>query len=220
MKTLFLVLLTFLSLSCYRIVTQDPQRETLDSFIKRTVRVDISCLGFPSGYGSGVIVRSGENSIVATARHVVDNPLCFYSVVDYKGSKHDANILQISGDADAAILVVGEDLGVDTYLDLFPYLGESITCLGWPNLISDPYNYHMSVTRGHVSTMWIRDSLMRISADTYFGGSGGPCLSDRGSLVGLVTEMWGMPYEGGFMPQPGQFYITGAKSVKTLLDKK
>lgn len=197
-------------------------RDSMKALRRRTVRIEYTCeFSELDLMGSGVVIgRDKGDTLIATADHVVEAILedeCEIIVKDFRGMSDFAEVVGRDEDDDVAILKVGERLGEAAALYDDPYLGMPITCIGWPMLPHKDVK-RRSVTTGSVSTLDV-EGYMRISADLYFGNSGGPCFSESGKVVGIVSHfMVGGRWMGLPTPRPGQFYISEADNLKKLLD--
>jgi S1-C subfamily serine protease len=213
-----LIFATLLLVSCHNMYSNEATYKSyLTDLTRKTVRVERTCIGLDGymhygGYGSGVILKSATNkSLVVTAKHVIDEPLCVYEVVDYRNKRISATVKTLSDDGDMGVLVVNENLNQRTEVDLQPYLGQTITCVGFPASQLDEKKKYLSITKGSVSTLWVRDEYIRVSADLYFGSSGGGCFSDQGKLLGVVSLMFGAYVGDEYFPQDGQYFLAPSR---------
>jgi hypothetical protein len=199
-------------------------RDRMQTIVKRAVRIEYVCNMTNMGLmGSGVVIDKSENStIVATAAHVataVAAQGCDIVVRDWKGFSGYGKVVKFDDATDIATIEVGEPIGEVAPLYSGAYLGQAISCVGWPMI---PYNVldRVSITRGYVSTLDV-NGFLRVSADLFYGNSGGACFSKNGSVVGIVSFFYGSDADGLFdlpTPRPGQFYISDVKNLKILLD--
>ena len=198
-------------------------KNSMDLLQKRAVKIEWSCDLLPMGLvGSGVVIgHQAGKTLVATADHVsafVDGAGCDLIVKDWEGKSGFAKILSADKDSDVSVLEVGEPLGKVAEMHKKPYLGQPITCVGWPMLPHKVYE-GQSITRGHVSTLDV-GGFIRVSADLYFGNSGGACFSNNGKVVGIVSHfMIGGRSNGVTVPQDGQYYISHIDNIKKLLEE-
>lgn len=224
-----LVVLSFLLTACFALPqapTNNPEygRQEMQMLSRRSVKIEWICgLDNKGGMGSGVVLGpKGGKTLVATAAHVTDYIIeegCNIIVYDWKGFSGYGEVLKVNKDTDVAIIEVGERIGEAARLFNNPYLGQSIACVGWPLL---PYTDYRgkSITRGHVSTLGV-DGFIRISADIYFGNSGGACFSRDGKVVGIVSYFMAGSTDflgGGAVQHPGQYFISHVDNLKKLLD--
>ncbi len=192
---------------------------------RRTVHVDADCGKGIRQIGSGTVMTAimGHNKVV-TAYHVVNDAKCKYYVAPYLKKRVLAKIIKVDKKNDLALLEIDANFRTPTQVDLRPYLGQHIICLGWPTVFANRKADYLSVTRGYISTLGVeRDgtTYMRASADIYYGSSGGPCFNRDGRLVGISTAFWGGTnlVTGVDFPYPGQFYLAPGKYVQKLLDR-
>jgi hypothetical protein len=200
-------------------------REQMASFERRAVRIEYVCAG-PEGFktgsmGSGVVVRKHhDRTLVATAEHVTDaieKKGCDIVVKDYRGHSGFGEVVVRNTSKDVSVVEVDEPIGEQAPLYRNPYRGMGVTCVGWPVLPGRRGLDRISVTRGYVATMDVQGYL-RITADLYFGNSGGACFSESGKVVGIVSHFMGIPGIPRPVPMPGQYYISDVKYLKNLLD--
>ena len=172
--------------------------------------------------GSGVIVgHVGSKTLIATAEHVataIKKSKCDITVYDWKGISGYAEIVKTDLASDISILAVDERLGEVAAMYPKPYLGQPITCVGWPVLPGMEFS-GKSITRGYVSTLGV-GKLIRVSADLYMGNSGGACFSEDGRIVGIVSQfaVGFQSFMGPIVPFPGHYYISHVDNLKKLLD--
>lgn len=191
---------------------------------RRTVSIDANCGKGIRQIGSGVTMTTEvDRSKIVTAYHVVDSA-CKYYVTPYLKKRVPAKIIKIDKKNDLALLNIKNSVYLPTRVDLRPYLGQPIICVGWPTIFANRKVDYLSVTRGHISTLGVeRDgtTYMRASADIYYGSSGGPCFNRDERLVGISTAFWGGTnlITGVDFPYPGQFYLAPGKYVQKLLDR-
>ncbi len=228
------IVLCLLLSSCYSVseqmtITQtgpaffeSVNREKMLSMSRRAVKVEQVCgMDHMGLMGSGVVVGHADGkTIVATAAHVTDAILeegCDIVVSDWRGFSGFGHVLESDNETDVSTIEVGETVGIAAGLFKEPYLGQPVTCVGWPSLPHRNYDGE-SITRGYVSTVGV-SGFIRISADLYFGNSGGSCFSDGGEVVGIVSHfMVGGSFWGTVVPHPGQYFISHVDNLKKLLD--
>lgn len=200
----------------------DPDQVFIQSLLDRSVRIEYMCsMDDHDLMGSGVVVGHTPegNSLVATAQHVTEAILdneCEIIVRDSKGVWGFGEVLRKDNDMDVAVIKVSTTLGTVAKMSDNVYLGMAITCVGWPMLPSKGVE-RLSVTVGNVSTLDV-GGFLRISADLFFGSSGGACYSYRGEVVGIVSHfMAGGSAFGLPVPRPGNYYISDVSNLKELL---
>jgi S1-C subfamily serine protease len=194
---------------------------------------------YGDGSGSAIIVQSREGiSYLFTAAHVVEMSRkkeakhfdCVITVqrspdVGTKNNKHVATIVAANTNHDVAVLSVATDFGVNTELEMNVFTGEDIWAAGYPMLLVAPSADILSITKGTLATknIPVRGSVSRngywhrVTAQLYFGNSGGGVWSKSGKLVAIVSALAAgeerMPYEGNYFVKP-------VIEVISLLDKK
>ena len=147
-------------------------------------QVEVDGCGIESG---GSAFAAGPN-IVITNRHVVEfdpNP----RLVSRDGSTLlDARVIGMSDEVDLAVLEVDEPLG--SFLEWAPTSslseGQRVIALGYPS----PFET-FSVSVGTLNAFELVDGVRVgiVSDETSdYGSSGGPLLTDRGLVAGIVTE--------------------------------
>ena len=203
--------------------TKINHRDRMARLIRRAVRIEYVCGMTETGHmGSGVVIKHKDGkTLVATAEHVtaaIERKDCDIVVKDWLGMSGYGDVIRKDENTDISVIEVGEEIGEAAGLYRGAYLGQAISCVGWPMI---PYNDvdRMSITRGYVTTMDV-NGFLRISADVFFGNSGGACFSKKGHVVGIVSyflvggNAFGLP-----TPRPGQFYISDVENLKNLLDR-
>ncbi len=174
--------------------------------------------------GSGTIVRSTKNrSFIFTAAHVVHDPKwfanknnCFAKIkrdkwTDPHGQEIRTKILAMGRLQDFAVLIVDEDLGVQSELETRPFTGEDVWAVGYPGLHLNRNHRALSITKGTLATLFVpyRGSTSRryhrVTSQVYFGSSGGSVWTEEDKLVGIVVFLHtrlGVPYEGSYYITP------------------
>jgi len=202
-------------------------RYRMRELAKRTVHIGFVCgLNQQIGtIGTGVVLkRTNRRSFVATAEHIVywfdENPQCEMIARDYNGFSGFATVYKRNSKYDVAVVEVNEPIGSPAPLYEKTYLGQPITCVGFPVIPYHPNTDEMSITRGYVSTLNVEKYFIRVSADLYYGNSGGACFSNSGKVVGIVSYFikGGISHGTWDPPQAGQFFISDVKNLKKMLD--
>ncbi len=205
-----------------------------------TVKKDVLVLGTSrppnkalDGRGTGVVVSSrGEKSYIYTAAHVVEikkeyekGYTCkLYVNLDEnlgdKKTRMDAKIFVVNSERDLAVLVVVGNLGVSTEMETDPFTGEPIWAVGYPRQLAAPWVKRLSITEGVLATInvpagrnvSVRGYYHRVTAQTFFGNSGGGNWTSEGKLVGISVALFtgknGVPYEGFYYIKPVSEYRT------------
>ncbi|MCF6205264.1 MAG: serine protease [Sulfurovum sp.] len=197
-------------------------RDEMSMLLSRTVSIHQVCKDNASPIVStGFVVKHEKGaSTVVTAAHTVRGILaanCEVWVKDSHGTYGKGVLLKMSRGTDVATLYVRRQLGAVSKLFNDPFLGQRVTCVGWPNI---PYKSYVgrSITKGHVSTLNV-GPYIRISAHLYYGNSGGACFSADGRVVGVVSHFIAIGrVMGAVVTQPGMYYISHVDNVRDLLD--
>jgi S1-C subfamily serine protease len=191
-----------------KVLPVTPESDTADYFrwlSDGTVQVQADCPD-GSGSGSGVVVgRYKDKTYVATAAHVAN----FECVVTIDGEIFE--VAAVDEQYDQSI-VVGYAKGRAALVSPDPFLGQSITIVGYP---SQPYTGKTSkqITKGNLSAFV--PFRYKVTAPAYFGNSGGPCFDAQGRLVGLVVAL----IQRGGTPMPGEIFVTPAQRTYELLEE-
>lgn len=166
------------------------------------VKIYTTSKGIDSGHGSGVIFDEDDLKLyIFTAKHVVkeEEPNFFIGGID-----HDEERVQLVGEAilehvskrgDIAILSIEKekfkgtpyrvaDLISNRSFKRLP-LGALVYCIGAP-MQMDCY-----VTAGTLAQKWSKTGkdFFRVSANSIFGGSGGPVFDSYGRLIGITAHI-------------------------------
>lgn len=204
MKVLLATLVVGLVGCCQVPPAQIPdERSLLRDLTARTVKVEAICAG-GNGHGSGVILSANavDGMLIATAEHVVANKDCEYMV-----GAHFAEILYTDEKADTALLRVPTEYH-HPRLDIahHEYLGQPVIVLGHPIQGKTLRQAGFQITRGHI-IIKLKDRI-RVSASSWFGGSGGPVFNEQGELIGLMVSgtfsMEGYPINDSFLITPAK----------------
>jgi serine protease DegQ len=156
------------------------------------------------GVGSGVVIV--ENGTILTNLHVVQGARRI-RVVFFDGLEADADLIGVQPQHDLAVLrarKIPDDLQPATLRstgDLAP--GDRVTAVGFP------FGIGPSVSHGVVSGLKrefrspggqrILTNLIQFDAAANPGNSGGPLVTDRGEVVGIVTAI--------FNPTAERFFV-------------
>ena len=156
-------------------------------------RVDTEGCGFEGG-GTAFAVA---DHLLITNWHVVvtdTTPV----VVAQDGTRLDAEVLGWSQQQDIAVLAVKESLTTRLRWAETERLveGQEITVMGYPVVGTDPeateVDTSFSVTAGRVVSFVVENGIrvgLRTDASADSGNSGGPALTDRGEVAGVVTAL-------------------------------
>jgi S1-C subfamily serine protease len=211
-KALVVLLACLFGLGCAGSPAQyNPPRNTaayFDWLASGTVQVYADC-GEGRGSGSGVVVGRDPSGLtyIATAQHVAEDADCTFDVNGepfvYVVSDETYDSAIIAGLLGGRVTAESEDI----------YLGQPITVIGYP---SQPLTGKTAkqVTAGVVSS-FVHETRLKISAQAYFGNSGGPVFDEKGRLVGLVVSL----VQRGGVPLPGEIFVTPARRVYELLEE-
>lgn len=184
-----------------------------------TLQIEISSASlavesFPLGVGTGFFIS--PDGLVLTAYHVVDPGPNFAGVESLvarspSGARYPLRLIGFDAYRDLAVLqaVGAEDV---PYLGLEaepPKVGEGIVAIG------NSRNAFLEARAGVIRRldapavqMTFADGTVEISAALAPGDSGGPVLSERGSVLGVVSYIAFLPTQ--LRSQPGMFPLLGA----------
>lgn len=96
-------------------------------------------------------------------------------------------------------------------------LGEHVYVVGYPVQLRSG-EQELTITEGIVAGPADSDGDARITADAYFGNSGGGVWADDGALLGVLVSINAMPgLEGAPMPYPAQSYMVPIQVVMKAL---
>jgi S1-C subfamily serine protease len=218
MKFAALVCLLLSSCVIATVPEKPEQRGRIELLTSTAVKVKVDC-DDGSGSGSGVIISSdlsNKKSAVLTAAHMDEGGNCKISVVNVNQLEFPAKVVRKSVDFDLLLLEVEGNPGPVTPVAFDSFVGENVTCVGYPHQRHDG-EVHLSVTKGTIATKF--KDVDRITADMYFGSSGGMCVDDDNALVGIMIFMYAESSPFG-LPSPvtGQFFIANAESINTFLE--
>jgi len=147
--------------------------------------------------GSYIVIRP---NIIMTAGHCIDADTIW--IVDNKGIRHEVTSVWKSKEYDIAFLVVDANLPVLPLGDM-PSLLDDIYVVGSP--LTDVYGHEMkwinNITKGIVSKLnvdWVmwKDGII-VDAAAYPGNSGGPLLSSKSEIIGIMVGSHNRQSEGG-----------------------
>ena len=149
--------------------------------------------------------------------------------VGTRENTHTASIVASSTNHDVAALSVDVDFGVNTELELDPFTGEDVWGSGYPMLLLASRSNILSTTKGTLATKNIPVSrnakkyghFHRVTAQLYFGNSGGGIWSVDGKLIAIVSALVaGTSHEGMSVPIEGNYFVKPIQEVLTLLTSK
>jgi S1-C subfamily serine protease len=137
-----------------------------------------------------------------------------------KDKRVKAEVLAADEHRDIAVLKVAGDFGVSTELELKPFAGEPVWAVGYPVQLAASWKKMLSITSGELATVKVPASLNtrrhgyyhRVTAQVYFGSSGGGIWNREGRLVGIVVALYtagdgGAPYEGYYYVKPTDEFV-------------
>jgi S1-C subfamily serine protease len=195
------------------------RQNRVQEMLKRTVEVHSVCSWIEGG-GSGVIVDSTH---VITAKHVVEGLQaddCDLAV-NNKWYKAHVTAYKLSGTVDAAVLELSMPLADVTPVEWrTAEPGERVIVTGYPMQLTRGYKQQLTVTDGLLAIQDWTDELDRITAQVYFGNSGGPVWDEDGKLIGIAVCLfaWDDPLGGFPIPFDGQSGITPVRRMKEFLN--
>lgn len=193
-----------LVLACY---SSPPQPAVLADSV---VAVKVECYqptGEVRGRGSGFIYRAYKGgSLVVTAAHVVDFTNCLITI-----NGTPAQVLHKNTELDVAILASMLSTPRPLYLNLSPALGAQVTIISYPISLIDQAN-RLSVSVGHILEMG--EYIWRVSAQAWWGSSGGPVFDQEGRVVGILVQaatIFGFPVDGHYYIRPSSAILETLK---------
>lgn len=163
--------------------------------------------------GSGFAI--GENCIITNA-HVIANPLRTY-ITGYDGKKYAAQVVAMNSDLDVAVL--GVNKASFPYLKVANYndskIGDDIYAIGAPNGMA------YTLTKGTLSAknrVVGKYEYLQIDAALNEGNSGGPLMTDSGTVIG-VNSMKLTDSEGIGLALPMVTVCEYLKSIHISIDE-
>jgi S1-C subfamily serine protease len=185
--------------------------------------------------GTGVIIRSKDDySYVATAAHVmeIDDPklrpkfVCdiFIRYISPESNKKviiKAEPVAVNSPADLGILKVEGNLNINTDFELNPFVGENVWAAGYPAELIEKTHVSISITKGTIATLGIksdRGSILRTTAEVYFGSSGGGLWTSEGRLIGIISSI-ATGGEKEKIPYAGYYYVKPAEDILNLIKR-
>lgn len=138
----------------------------------------------------------------------------------------DAKVVARNVRHDVAILRLEKNLNTRGTIKLGnPRIGQPVIVLGFPRLIGFTVSPHpLSVTSGVVATS--TNKWLRITAQFFFGSSGGGVWDENGKLIGIVSQLPLIPiltlqpnleYRLDVFPVDGHYWVSSVDVVKDLL---
>lgn len=187
--------------------------------VDATVKINVDC-GEDSGSGSGVVISTDvyRTSQVLTAAHLdsADEAVeCVFTVVNSKGKEFPAKMTKKDSKLDLMLLTVSDVVSVPTPVAMYSFVGQNVTCVGFPSQVLDD-ELHLSITKGQIASRFIVED--RITADIYFGSSGGPVFNDQNQVVGIVSYLIIGGISSGYpVPFPGQYFASNSVSINKFM---
>lgn len=170
-------------------------------------------------------IRSGSGFFVDKKGHIVTNAhvtrKCGSVTVAYKGQLHQAQVKEEDDLDDLALIetqIKPDDIA-RIARDL-PTQGDDVFVLGFP--LATVFNNELIATTGTVSALQIdldEDNFLMFTAPIQPGNSGGPLLTDRGTVIGVVTAtLNNIPQlsKNGHVPQGTNFGVDRGKLLMFL----
>lgn len=200
MKALVLALLLALS-SCAgqpAVVTRSPENP-VQYLISKTVFIkDPGCTGVQVGRG-----------IVVTARHCLPDDAKRNDMFGEKGV-----VAYVGEKDDFAVLYYSLPVGVDRIKMRPARVGEHLYVVGYPMQLGNE-KQALTVTDGIYTGYTDEEGQQRITAEVYFGNSGGGVWADDGSLVGISVAVFAYHADGMSNPLPyaGQGFMVPIEKV-------
>lgn len=209
-KHLSILIFLLFTVSCQHVHKKTTTENEINSLIAKTVLIDATTMDGGSGWGSGFILNSFEDfSLIMTAAHVAENKVEL--LVSYKNQTYPATVVQLDEEMDLALIKVDANLNQRSLL-ADGYLGEEITCIGWPVVDAYDREQRLSVSKGVISTYRFKEHLNRVTAEIFFGSSGGACFNENKEVVG-------MPIQVRLLGGAWKYYVVPGSSMKKFVDK-
>lgn len=168
----------------YLTTTESKQETGSSSQQKINAANNVTTPGkFLVGYGSGLLIAP---SLVLTNRHVAEGHSGFRIRNDSGLSiKATTQKVSTSDDIDLAVLALEQPIDAEPFpiRPNVPKIGESFVVLGYP--IPQVLEASLTASRGIVSKLVTEDLQILHDASTDPGNSGGPCVDDKGNVIGV-----------------------------------
>jgi S1-C subfamily serine protease len=176
----------------------------------------------PRLLGTGTCFAVGPN-VVATSYHVVKDAETLV-VKRAGGSATGARLTRFSSTTDLALLQIEEPMPVYLRLEgsAEAALGDRVFTIGFPAPLQ--LGWEPKFTEGVISSLSVggEDSLMQVSVPVQPGNSGGPLVSESGTVLGVVSAR---AKDGVFLRATGSLpanvaYATKASYLQPLLQSR
>lgn len=205
-----------------------------DFLVEKVRKVNIYCPDVTGSASSILLGHSKQKTYFLTAAHVakilVLNPLCFGTVGD-KSSTNTVKVEYVSKDDDLAIIssniLILKNI-VPVTIASSHYIGQSVTSVGFQvidMLEGDKEVSHgISISYGLLATEVFNKStgalkLIRVTAQSFSGNSGGGIFNSRGELLGVMSFGKVTILETGIIPHEGQAFAVPYNRVVQAIKK-
>lgn len=170
--------------------------------------------------GSGTIIRfkKGEPLIVLTAAHVVqsmqEKGLSLSVSLTYKTYTRNMELAKMDEEADLAVLRGLDDEDRDgpaARVGVFSgRIGDEVYAIG------SPLGHRHTLTTGRISNFITKKKILhiRMTAESFFGSSGGGVFNKNGELIGVVKGILSIK---GIIFVPGGYFAVAAPSIRKIL---
>jgi S1-C subfamily serine protease len=221
LAALFISLLLIVGLNgCVRLPSGSVQPEIQPAYFASVAIVDKN--NKASGAGTIVLNKKGYQLAVLTAAHVVKGMQKrgvkkIYALPSYSRTKVLMRVSKIDVENDLALLLgFPKEKRDGPYVRLAsrtPNIGETVWAIG------SPMGVKWTVGKGILSNFEVVKGKMfyRITADMFFGNSGGGLFNQNNELVGVVNSIQVIQIGLSIIVVPGANYAVPLKSIRKFL---
>ena len=220
MKKLIILLLLLVGCASNRILVSN----SINSKITRGYVASVSITTEDGRvFGSGTIIRNkrAEYLAVITAAHVIRSMqkrnIDIYILTAYSVKTKLMHVSKINDGFDLALLIGNsKEVSDGPYVKVsnkFPSIGDSIWAIGAP--LGD----QLTVTRGIVSNFEKEKTkkLYRITAEIFYGNSGGGLFNEQNELIGVVHAMKYVQQGFSVLLVPGAGFAISLENIRMFL---
>lgn len=170
--------------------------------------------------GSGTIIRfkKGEPIIVLTAAHVVrgmeKRGYSLRASLTYKTNPRNLELIKIDDETDLAVL---KGIEIEDYDGPYARVGKFSGKIGdRVYAIGSPLGHKHTLTTGRISNFLKKKKVlhMRMTADVFFGNSGGGIFNKNGELIGVAK---GIQSIASIIFVPGGYFAVALPSIREIL---
>lgn len=152
------------------------------------IRERIRLMLASQGSGTGFVIT--QNGIILTCAHVVAGATDI--VVEYKGKKHSARIIDVDFLNDVAIIKI--EAATEQTISLSDKetadVGQEVYALGFPE--TEALGSELKINRGIIAGKKTQHGAPELMLDMKInpGNSGGPLVDSNGKVVGIISAIW------------------------------